>query len=94
MHTWVRIGEDRIHMIAFYFDLNGTTIKWGCVRNKILKNAAHSETAAPHKSQGAFSNCRPFMRIIFFVFVHTLMQYVPLQNTRMVGNTMWKWGGV
>jgi pyruvate/2-oxoglutarate dehydrogenase complex dihydrolipoamide dehydrogenase (E3) component len=53
MHTWVRIGEDRTHMITFYFDLNGTTIKWGCVRNKILKNTAHSETAAPHTNHAA-----------------------------------------
>jgi hypothetical protein len=33
------MGEDRTHMITFYFDFNGTIIKWGCVRNKILKNA-------------------------------------------------------
>jgi hypothetical protein len=33
------LGEDRTHMITFDFDLNGTIIKWGCVRNKILKNA-------------------------------------------------------
>jgi hypothetical protein len=30
--------EDRTHMTTFDFDLNGTIFKWGCVRNKILKN--------------------------------------------------------
>jgi hypothetical protein len=44
IHIWVRIGADRTHMITFDFDLNGTIIKWGCVRNKILKST-HSETA-------------------------------------------------
>jgi pyruvate/2-oxoglutarate dehydrogenase complex dihydrolipoamide dehydrogenase (E3) component len=48
---WVRIGEDRTHMITFDFDLNGTIIKWGCVWNKILKNAAHIETAARKKKK-------------------------------------------
>jgi hypothetical protein len=28
------MGEDRNHMITFDFDLNGTIIKWGCVRIK------------------------------------------------------------
>jgi hypothetical protein len=39
MHTYM--GEDRCrrtHMITFDFDLNGTIIKWSCVRNKILKS--------------------------------------------------------
>jgi hypothetical protein len=27
--------EDRTHMTTFDLDLNGTIIKWGCVRNKI-----------------------------------------------------------
>jgi hypothetical protein len=50
MHTWVRIGDDRTHMITFDFDLNGTIIKWGCVGNIILKNAAHSETEEEKKN--------------------------------------------
>jgi hypothetical protein len=40
-------------MITFYFDLNGTTIKWDCVRNKILKNTVHSETAASYANYAA-----------------------------------------
>jgi hypothetical protein len=35
------MGDDKTHMTTFYFDLNGTIIKWGCVRNKILKKRMH-----------------------------------------------------
>jgi hypothetical protein len=44
--------EDRAHTrtTTFDFDLNGTIIKWGCVRNKILKNAC-SETAAAEEKK-------------------------------------------
>jgi hypothetical protein len=38
--------EDKTHMTTFDFDLNGTIIKWGCVKNKILKTHECGETAA------------------------------------------------
>jgi hypothetical protein len=52
MHICVRIGP---HMTTFDFDLNGTIIKWGCVRNKILKTHACSETAAAEEKEKKYS---------------------------------------
>jgi hypothetical protein len=43
--------EDRTHRTTFDFDLNGIIIKWGCVRNKILKNACMYETAAAEEKE-------------------------------------------
>jgi hypothetical protein len=48
------MGEDRTHRTTFDFDLNGTIIKWGCVRNKIQKKKnmhTCSETAAAEEKE-------------------------------------------